>query len=789
MKIINKTLLTLAILFLHSNSLTADINSELKNSNDPQLSCLIYNPDLGAVKDNKNLDIQSDEFEITKDNKLILDGSVVIDFDGGVLKAGTANIDRNKDLISFNNKGIIRLESLLFGAKKGSFNRNSQSVSLENGSMFLSDRSLLISFDMLDGDVSKNIKMSNASITSCSEPKHGWVLKAKNILLNNETKRGIAKNVSLELFNQKVLILPAIPFATSSGRMSGFLEPSLSYSSDGMDFLAPYFKVSSEKSDYTVAPRLISKRGMGLEFNARYIHGQANTLGNLDFLYLNKDKEYSKEFNSPEADRWAYAFNDTFKIGSSSNIAFEWSKASDSTVLRDVPGDIVALGNQRAENLIQSITFQSYFKNVSLAVNHLAYQSLNPLLTNGYSKSPEIDVQYHKSIDNFKFKYRVNYSKYSANKTHGFNGYQVMGKYLFLNDNPDEGSRVFAEALITNQTSFQNLSITSKVGIQNISYNLVNRDSQAKDVSVPNIHLLAKSTFYKKENGLTKILEPKLALGYVGYKDQSMNPIFDTEEISPNNQLFNNSRFSGLDRIGDQKFYTLGITYKTKKMGMDKFRFDISKKIYLKDRRVWVNPMMGQTDMSSQMMTSNSMMKSMNAEPIVLMASYMPKKNTMLMMYSGLNKKNDSILLGGANLKTSNKYGSYGYSRRYRRMAGNFNVPMDYSEVFARINLNKSLNIIAKVKRDHETDMSIESLFGLGFQNCCIGIQLTYSDKELSRYVGLNNEVDYLYLNDAWNNIIDIENKSRINLSFELKGFNSSFDKISRLFNNSLLNY
>ena len=103
-----------------------------------------------------------------------------------------------------------------------------------------------------------------------------------------------------------------------------------------------------------------------------------------------------------------------------------------------------------------------------------------------------------------------------------------MGKYLFLNDNPDEGSRVFAEALITNQTSFQNLSITSKVGIQNISYNLVNRDSQAKDVSVPNIHLLAKSTFYKKENGLTKILEPKLALGYVGYKDQS--PILSNPE-------------------------------------------------------------------------------------------------------------------------------------------------------------------------------------------------------------------------------------------------------------------
>ena len=117
MKILHKTLLMLAIPFLHSNSLIADISFELKSSNNPQLSCFSYNPYLGVVKDNKNLDIQSDEFEITKDNRLILDGSITIDFDGGILEAGAANIDRDKDVISFDNKGIIRLESLLFGAK------------------------------------------------------------------------------------------------------------------------------------------------------------------------------------------------------------------------------------------------------------------------------------------------------------------------------------------------------------------------------------------------------------------------------------------------------------------------------------------------------------------------------------------------------------------------------------------------------------------------------------------------------------------------------------------------
>jgi hypothetical protein len=36
--------------------------------------------------------------------------------------------------------------------------------------------------------------------------------------------------------------------------------------------------------------------------------------------------------------------------------------------------------------------------------------------------------------------------------------------------------------------------------------------------------------------------------------------------------------------------------------------------------------------------------------------------------------------------------------------------------------------------------------------------------------------------------MIEIESKSRINFEFELKGLNSSFDKVNKLMNNSLLN-
>ena len=46
-----------------------------------------------------------------------------------------------------------------------------------------------------------------------------------------------------------------------------------------------------------------------------------------------------------------------------------------------------------------------------------------------------------------------------------------------------------------------------------------------------------------------------------------------------------------------------------------------------------------------------------------------------------------------------------------------------------------------------------------------------------------------MYLNDAWDNIIRIENKSRVNFQFEFKGLNSSFEKVNRMMNNSIFKY
>ena len=145
----------------------------------------------------------------------------------------------------------------------------------------------------MGGDLDKKILLNNVSMTSCADTSDGWELAAERIEIDDATKRGKAEKVKIKIFDQTFIKLPYLPFATSSDRMTGFLESSLSYSSDGLDFMIPYFKVISEKSDVTLAARNISERGFGFEGNIRAVHGDNKHLRNFDFIPEISNDEHS----------------------------------------------------------------------------------------------------------------------------------------------------------------------------------------------------------------------------------------------------------------------------------------------------------------------------------------------------------------------------------------------------------------------------------------------------------------------------------------------------------------
>ena len=95
------------------------------------------------------------------------------------------------------------------------------------------------------------------------------------------------------------------------------------------------------------------------------------------------------------------------------------------------------------------------------------------------------------------------------------------------------------------------------------------------------------------------------------------------------------------------------------------------------------------------------MRMNMGEGPAVITASWMPSMNTMIMSYGGYLKDQKKMPLGGLTIKHKLKSGNIGYAYRFRRMAGDFNIEMNYSEFFADIDLNPNFKFIAKLKRDN----------------------------------------------------------------------------------------
>ena len=769
-------------------------------------SCLIYQPYLGIVEDIESLDVKSDKFEMTENEALILNGNVEIDFPNGVLKSGKARVDRKNGVVEFKKDGGIYLEDYFFKAREGSFNKDKQSIELYNGKTFLNSRSLILSFSELKGNLKDKIVLNQVSMTSCANPMNGWEFVAEKIQLDDQTKRGYAQKIKIKVLDKTILRLPYLPFSTSSERTTGFLEPSLSYSSDGLDFMIPYYKVISDKSDITLATRNITERGFGFEGNFRSLHGETNNLSNFDFLYFNKDKEYENFYENRSSKRWAFSLKDSYGDRNKLWIDINWAKASDSLVLRDISGEITSIGSQRKQNLKQNITINGSFGDFGIKVKHQGFQTLNPILTNGYKVMPSFELEFLRNFNNLRIHQALNVSYFKAENIHGYFGNaNESNRFLYAINNPEEGSRIFSKLSISNQAYFNGVSVSSSLGLKSIKYNLDNKSTETNSVNVPNFKIDISTLFFKKDKMNLHILKPRFVYGYVGYENQDMNPVFDSHKISMMNQLFNTERFSGMDRIGDQKFYTFSFEYKKRKMNMDKISLTVSKKFYLEDRKVWLDDMhmsmpmdmgmdmgmgmMGMGAMVMPMMNMDMMKMPMDEGPLMLMGKWMPNMNRMIMAYSSYFEGQKKVPMAGLTIKQNFDRGNIGYAKRYTRMAGDFMSVLDYSEFYADLKIKDNLSIIAKLKRDDDSSTKIESVFGLGYENCCFVFRLTTSDKNLSKYLPILESNSYMYLNDAWDNIIEVENKSRVNLQFEFKGLNSSFKKIGRMMDNSILNY
>ena len=120
----------------------------------------------------------------------------------------------------------------------------------------------------------------NATYTTCNAPPGflpDWWVSAKQLTLDNADETGTATGGALYFKGVPLLASPYLSFPISDKRKSGLLPPTINLTNiSGLELTLPYYWNIAPDLDATLYPTLMTKRGIDLAGEVRYLRPGAN---------------------------------------------------------------------------------------------------------------------------------------------------------------------------------------------------------------------------------------------------------------------------------------------------------------------------------------------------------------------------------------------------------------------------------------------------------------------------------------------------------------------------------
>ncbi len=459
---------------------------------------------------------------------------------------------------------------------------------------------------LFEGENKKVLK--SASYTTCEVGIDDWYIKASELELDSYTKTATAWNARVEFMGVPLLYTPWIDFSYLNQRKSGFLSPTVGTTSrSGFEVQVPYYWNIAPDMDATLGTRILSKRGVQLQGEFRYL--DENYSGTSSAEYLPSDS------NTGE-DRYYLNLNHRHAFGSGWSGGYNIEKVSDDEYFSELSTRITVTSRI---NLPQQ-GYVNYADDV-WSFNGLVqkYQTLDQL-SFPYERLPQLTLQGDKEWGMANTKLYTQWVSFDRKEDEPFrlatpnNGLLTTGV---------TGSRFTAYPSVSVPFERPYGYITPKFGVHYTTYSLDNEaytltgplaatGSYESDNRTLPIFSLDTGLFFDREvnvvkNKYTQTLEPRLFYVYVPYRDQSMFPVFDTAEADLNlGTLFMENQFTGNDRINDANQLSLAVTTRMidARTGVQRLAATLGQRFYFSDQQVTIPGTPPRTNNSSDIVAA-----------------------------------------------------------------------------------------------------------------------------------------------------------------------------------------
>ncbi|MDP3227409.1 MAG: LPS assembly protein LptD, partial [Acidovorax sp.] len=407
------------------------------------------------------------------------------------------------------------------------------------------------------------------------------------ISFDKEADVGEASGGVLRFMSVPILAAPTFSFPLSDKRKSGLLPPTIGLDSvSGTSATIPYYFDIAPQRDATFAPTIMSKRGVDLGGEFRYLDPFYK--GELRASLLPNDK-------LRDATRWSYNFLHSgvynYNVGLPSANAFginlNLNRVSDDNYWRDFPRASASL-TQRLLASDASVTWgKGYLATMARTLTYQTLQDVNSPITPPYDRLPQLTATYTRinaplyGVEGLDYSITTDFTRFQSDR--------------LLTRQPN-ANREFALTQISRPWILPGGYITPKLMLNATTYQfdapLVN-GARSKSRIVPTFSLDSGLTYERATSyfgrAYTQTLEPRAFYVNTPYRDQSILPNYDSGLNSFNfASLFTENEFVGNDRISDSDMLTTGVTSRLldPETGAESLRLGVAQRFRFKDRLV-----------------------------------------------------------------------------------------------------------------------------------------------------------------------------------------------------------
>ena len=432
----------------------------------------------------------------------------------------------------------------------------------------------------------------NASLTSCRRLPGpdwlpDWILRAATIHIDNESDVGTAEGALLTFKGMPLLPVPYLSFPLSDKRKSGLMPPTLGLDNDnGAVIAVPYYWNIAPNLDATLTPTLMSKRGVNLASEFRYL--EPDYSGQVRFDLMPSDL-------LRDSNRWGLALghqgtlrNSLTRVITDGGLAFNLglNRVSDDNYWRDFSGTSASLTQRLLANDAAFSWSNGNFSNSLRVLKWQTLQDLTAPITPPYDRLPQLATRFARNdVAGFDYSMEADYTRFQSDS----------GSTLQPN-----AQRIYSLLQISRPFMGGAGFITPKLQLHTANYLFdapLSNAATSASVVVPTFSLDSGLVFERDISyfgtRFRQTLEPRAFYVNTPYREQSLLPNYDSGAKDFNfATIYTDNAFVGNDRISDSNLLTLGVSTRllNPDSGAEAARFGMAQRLRFKDQNVGLLP-------------------------------------------------------------------------------------------------------------------------------------------------------------------------------------------------------